>query len=421
MWHEVGGVKRKSQGKDADATHGCRRKHKGYLHGPDVRAAIAALAMRAVYALVELAAGWHIAPYDTSAVLRPGAGCAGMWEPMAARWDALWAAHVAQKGYEHEQQLVVFPGTPLMGWLLNRECPELAGVAIGALSHALAGVFVRRSAERATGRPAIGARAACLWALAPSSPFQSCLYAEAPFGLAAHASVSSLLGGSRLSAGALAVAAASLRSNGCLLFLPLLAECAPSIGPSLASAAPLMPALLAQLFAALRFCATGRGVERPEWCDDGEGVFMARELPYGYLQRRYWGLGFLRFWRVEQIPNIALGLPAACVALGAAKEVAAHDPVGLFTLGLARRPRRTTAWLKPSPACLGLALTWILLASLALCAMHVQVATRLLASWPGPLWFLASVSSSRFRTSTRVIGCYALVGSVLFATFYPWT
>jgi len=83
---------------------------------------------------------------------------------------------------------------------------------------------------------------------------------------------------------------------------------------------PLTPRL--QLWAWLRFCVEGLGGASRPWCSD--------TLPfvYGFVQREYWGLGPLAFWRPEQAPNFALAAPVllltacgvACSVRGAARR-----------------------------------------------------------------------------------------------------
>ena len=73
-----------------------------------------------------------------------------------------------------------------------------------------------------------------------------------------------------------------------------------ALGCGLRCAVAVSPFLLLQLWAWLRFCVEGDG--RP-WCRS--------TLPfvYSFVQREYWGLGPLSFWRREQAPNFALAAP----------------------------------------------------------------------------------------------------------------
>ena len=126
-----------------------------------------------------------------------------------------------------------------------------------------------------------------------------------------------------------------------------------------------------------------------EWCG---------KSPYSYIQRKYWNVGFLRFWRVDQIPNILLVFPIVYFSL---KYIFQKTPIPYLAF----------------PFVIHL----LALLIFSLLFAHVNVTTRLLfAACPASWWSLASAS---FNSKLPIIYCasYFIIGIALFTNFLPWT
>ena len=124
------------------------------------------------------------------------------------------------------------------------------------------------------------------------------------------------------------------------------------------------------------------------------GVEWCGSSPYSYIQSKYWNVGFLKFWRKEQIPNILLAMPITFFSIRYLTE-AFPPQVFPFAVHL-----------------LGLLIFSLLFA-------HMNVTTRLLlAACPASWWALAS-----YKGKASVIFCssYFFVGIALFTNFLPWT
>lgn len=173
----------------------------------------------------------------------------------------------------------------------------------------------------------------------------------------------------------------------------------------------------------------------PAWCKS--------DIPisYSYVQNRYWNVGFLNYYQWKQIPNFLLAAPALilvmnfcftyfrahisyCLHLGLFENKVASKKITLFE-------RQIFPFVVHS-AFLAIFCTFF---------VHIQVSTRLLASSSPILYWLCA---NHFRDASingfedirdiifldksearRLILCYfvgyALVGTILFSNFLPWT
>ncbi|XP_028945448.1 uncharacterized protein [Malus domestica] len=188
-------------------------------------------------------------------------------------------------------------------------------------------------------------------------------------------------------------------------------------------------------------------------------------LLYNYIQSHYWGVGFLRYFQVKQLPNFLLASPILSLALCSIIHYAKSKPENFFSLGFrappedkdsaavlfslteysSRKNRTRKQANKDGPALLSeehkalakqgylsvAVLPCILhlgfMAATAFFVMHVQVATRFLSFSPPLYWFASYIMKSR-GTGKRwgyivwvYSAAYILLGSLLFPNFYPFT
>ena len=340
--------------------------------------------------------------------------------------------------------------------------------------------------------------AAALFALNPASAFHSAPYTESIFALLSfagfyfleRASLSSYktMSSTRNRNGAalcFALACAA-RSNGALNGLVLahdfFARVAPAaraearrrrrtkrlvsgvlaLGPLLAATVAfaarcvvtLAPLFAVQLHGYRTYCARaprekGDVSDPPAWCS------RWRPFPnvYAHVQSHYWNVGFLRYYRLKQIPNFLLAAPALAVSANAglcwwnarartktrkrggkgSDDEAEADGAADGKRGTLREGSEH-AWML-SPRVRPYLFMWAVMSVVALLAMHVQVTTRFLSVTPGVYWFLAKrgfaeaerearetkPSSVWRRAATLYSISFFLLGALLFPTFYPWT
>jgi len=189
---------------------------------------------------------------------------------------------------------------------------------------------------------------------------------------------------------------------------------------ALRCACVVAPFAIVQLRGAALFCSA----EHPpgtdmSWC-------LSRPLPnfYGFVQAQYWNQGPFRYWTAKQLPNWMLAAPSLAVAFSAfvafivnARRAAS---VGGNTGTKARGPEPFFV-----RECLPFVVHTAALAAFAVVCMHVQVATRMLASaCPAFYWWPATLLQRGRRAGWLCVGfyvLYAVLGTLLFVNFFPWT
>ncbi|GAB4818500.1 hypothetical protein N2152v2_005546 [Parachlorella kessleri] len=219
----------------------------------------------------------------------------------------------------------------------------------------------------------------------------------------------------------------------------------------------LAPYVSMQGYGYLTFCSSS-AVEPPAWCTD--------RFPslYGYVQRRYWGVGFLQFYKdPARLPMIVTALPVAYLSIRGCYRYFSSEPLRALSLGIlssdrpaplhaihsmpaflrsplaARLRKQGKARRQPLAGYLGLPVApyvyhWALLTAVALLVMNVHVATRFLATCPALYWYLAhyingSAPGSDDGARGKARGCwvwawfgtYIVLGCLLFPNHYPWT
>ena len=238
----------------------------------------------------------------------------------------------------------------------------------------------------------------------PANVFVLALYTESLFALLTFRGVNCVLRGERV-AGALWLAAAALvRSNGVLgvlVFVPLV------LGGEVVKGALLgglvcVPSAAFQLWTFAKYCGEQQVRNRPPYCDTG-AVWSV----YSSIQARYWGVGLLKYWRLEQLPNFALAAPVLVVSA-----------VGLYRFWTSWRVR-SRRW--PLGVLEVLYVHWAVCLAVSVLVLHVQVATRFMASCAPLYWELARTRGRQRKAVVLWLVIWQALGVVMFGLFYPWT
>eukprot|EP00873_Tetraselmis_striata_P023555 jgi/Tetstr1/443819/TSEL_003273.t1 len=401
-------------------------------------AAAAAISRTFVLALM-LTADALLPDYDMSSALPAGPPCehgsaAGPPEWPRAQaaleglitWDAVYFVRIAECGYEYEQFHAFFPALPLAMRALQRSVlwplvPKvgtratlaLAGLLISNAAFVAAAVMLHRLSLRVLHSHRLAALSAMFFCLNPASVFYSAAYTESLYAAATFAAMLALEWRAYKGFLLAAAASAATRSNGVLNAGYLAHHCLRRSVKAVRAGRPwravgvlvwmaggvtavAAPLALFQWYGFRSFCGAGVDPdEAPPWCADTVPYL------YGYVQRHYWGVGFLTYYQPQQIPNFALALPIlACP----------HPP-----------PRRVPRTLGPRVTVY--VIHWAALTAVAAFVMHVQVATRFLSASPPLYWFAAHLWVQRRARRALLAHCllFTAVGAVLHPTFLPWT
>lgn len=372
---------------------------------------LSTLALSAVTAAV-------VPPYDQSSDLLAVA-------PLlrgVASWDAVYMRHIALHGYTHEQTHAFYPLYPIavlrpLSRLANGADPLLVGVLVNLAAFPLAAVLLLRLGTLVLRDAGVSKRVPLLAALAfgvtPAGIFFTAPYTECLFALASFAGMLCVEQRRRAAAVLAFGAAAALRSNGLLyggFFLwPHVRRlwthrsvAARELALDLLCAALVcVPTVGVEWYGRALYCGSGGGGETRPYCSTWRPAF------YSFVQAHYWNQGFLAYWTLQQVPNFVLAAPMAALCVAACSEAA-----------------RARAFVTQARAPHVLLLA--LMVAVAAVGTHVQTLTRFVSANPVVYWYAgaqlaAARPAGRRAWAAAYFGAYTLLGTVLFASFYPWT
>ncbi|KAE9976121.1 hypothetical protein BLS_000042 [Venturia inaequalis] len=407
------------------------------------------------------------------------------------RWDAIYFASTAERGYQYEQEWAFGSGFTRAIAYLAKHVPltkstflntTYHAIILANLSHLLSVFVLHRLAlalplGKKENTSSFAFVAATLHILSPAGLFLSAPYGESTFSLLSFLGqllyVSSYSTSPKsygikndtflLLAGICFCLSSTVRGNGLLsgilllhdaclwacmvldrLSVPILSiKIIPAIFrdavhefPSRRMPATVIAGLLVgigfatpQYVAWGDYCSADVANKRP-WCD---------RLPpsiFSWVQKEYWGVGFMRYWTISNMPLFLLAAPmlyimartASLAITGRCDATLAREtgnpedrnrnPKTDATDGVANKRRDALLF--------RLALPQLTLAVLALTSFHVQIITRISSGYP--LWYLVLAreitdggkNGMRFaKWTVRWMVMYALIQGVLFASFLP--
>lgn len=386
---------------------------------------VAALLSRLAVLAISAFAVASIPAYDQSTALLPASH--SLLRGLAS-WDAVYMRHIALNGYTHEQTHAFFPFFPRLLLaplcrLLRLDALLVAVFVNNFLAFPIAALVLYRLSRALLPSEARARWAALAFCASPASVFFSAAYTESCFALASFLGMLAVVRRARLAAFFAFLAAAALRSNGVLyggfflwphvhrLFVARRVDWRALPLDLLATAGLFAPTLGMELYGRSLYCVDNSvattahdrlGYDRP-YCD----APLWRPALYSFVQSHYWNQGFLRYWTLQQVPNFLLAAPMAILC--------AHACVtALREREFLRRDARA-----PFVLLLGVMLVFAVLSS------HVQTLTRFVSASPVVYWSAAApLSEQKERKRAWAIEyflVYAVTGTVMFSTFYPWT
>lgn len=365
----------------------------------------------------------------------------------------------------------------------------LSGYVISNVAFLFAALSLYRLSMVILKDPNASLRTSILFCFNPASIFYSSIYSESLYALLSIGGMYLLMSGVNNVPALLFALSGSARSNGVLnagyygfkalhqsyyaiyvkkssrLVLQVL------LAGALRCICIFIPFLAFQAYGYYNICH-GRNLDdmRP-WCK------AKIPLLYGFIQSHYWGVGFLRYFQLKQLPNFLLASPVLSLAFCSILSYFKADPENFFSLGFGttlkkknsaaflfsggeepvrddhhsaakqeainvrRRQKSLTQdrYVTPTENQVSvksgyysvIVLPFIyhlsFMTATAFFVMHVQVATRFLSASPPVYWFASYLmtSAGKSRLWAHLVWAYAasyvLLGSLLFSNFYPFT
>lgn len=173
------------------------------------------------------------------------------------------------------------------------------------------------------------------------------------------------------------------------------------------------------------------------WCSQNPPI------AYGYVQEKYWDVGFLRYYELKQLPNFLLAAPVIAIILVNSFKYFRRNTAFCLRLGIFNlKPSILRSVQVADHNQFVFIVHAAALTIFSLLCIHVQVTTRLLSSSSPMLYFFcANYFTGQHKKTDEpevnmfdikrlgwlqksviyyFLGYYA-VGTVLFSNFFPWT
>ncbi|KAK4624164.1 GPI mannosyltransferase 2 [Fulvia fulva] len=390
------------------------------------------------------------------------------------RWDAIYYTSISARGVVYEQEWAFNSAFPKATNLIAQALPSsicdghtLAGILLSHLTHLIAVLVLYQLTESIVPAPRgkkkeIAFITACLHILSPAGLFLSAPYGESTFAAVnftgmlfyAKAQQECDMSQSRplnvalytVCSGIAFSVAALMRSNGLLSGLILAWDAVAYIkqiplmlrGQLISSLVHLCSTLVAGSLIALAYALPHLEAYLHYCTGDDDRPWCSRSIPsiYSWVQSHYWGVGFLRYWTLSNLPLFALAAPII-VVLTATGSIALNQRFHDMHDGDAgsEEMHRFTRLMAR------FALPQVSLAALAASSFHVQIINRISSGYPvwyivlgmgvlrlnrsarpRPPWYPGRLSTFLARHSqwlVRSMVIYALVQGGLYASFMP--
>ncbi|KAK4395856.1 GPI mannosyltransferase 2 [Sesamum angolense] len=318
-----------------------------------------------------------VSPYDTSASINPPCltsstdssnrhgpsvllPTVGSAIENSIVWDSVYFIRIAECGYEYEQTYAFLPLLPLCISFLSktvfapleplvgyRAVLGLSGYILNNIAFVFASLYLFRLSVLVLKDPEVAFRASVLFCFNPASIFYSSIYSESLYAFLSFGGLYHFMNGTDYFATVWLALSGCARSNGvlnagyiCFRRMQLVNKAFLSrkctywltlkilLAGALCCLCIFAPFISFQAFGYVNICMGRSAAEMRPWC-------KAR-LPflYNYIQSHYWGVGFLRYFRVKQLPNFLLASPILSLALCSIVHYVKLWPEVFLSLGL---------------------------------------------------------------------------------------
>jgi phosphatidylinositol glycan class V len=137
----------------------------------------------------------------------------------------------------------------------------------------------------------------------------------------------------------------------------------------------------------------------------------SKSLPnlYNFVQKKFWSVGFLSYWKFSNSLFIMLGLPAILLGLGSFKGTI-KDLKG----SLDRNETKKEDLIK-----YGLELSFVILTLITVFLTNIQSSTRFFSSHV--FFYMILGRDAKSKWLELWIWTYLILGGILFCIGFPWT
>lgn len=245
----------------------------------------------------------HYIPYDKSSTMYPTNSPFSFLNS----WDSIHFLSIADNGYTYEHALPFLPLLPYISKALNFSDHLTTGIVLNNIVFVISALVLYKTSLM-TFSKRVSEIATMLFVFNPASIIFSSFYSESLFTLIFLLGYFYIMKDRMLKASILFALAGLCRSNAVLFVMFLKPVYVPVV---------LLPVALFQCYSLLLM-----------WKVRCSFRIL---IPYSYLQKIYWDHGFLRFFSINNIPNILIGLPIISYCLYILKKFATFH-VHLFKL-----------------------------------------------------------------------------------------
>ncbi|KAL1810251.1 hypothetical protein ACET3Z_027241 [Daucus carota] len=233
-------------------------------------------------------------------------------------WDSVYFVRIAQCGYEYEQSYVFWPLLPFCIFVLSktvfaslvplvgyRAVLGLSGYVLNNIAYVFAVVYFHRLSVIVLKYKRTALRASILFCFNPASIFFSSIYSESLYALLSIGGICHLMSGAKNKSTLWFALSVLARSNGVLnagYIVQIL------FAGALCCLCICLPLFILQAYGYVNICHGRSTDELRPWC-------KARvPMVYNFIQSYYWGVGFLKYFKIKQLPNFLLAFPILSLA-----------------------------------------------------------------------------------------------------------
>lgn len=351
-----------------------------------------------------------------------------------SNWDGVYFSWIAEHGYTYEHFHAFFPLYPIIVRFLSsilsvafpavsfKSLVLISGFLISNVCFVVSAVLLYDVSMKVLRDTKISYAAAMLYCINPASVFMSSLYTESLFAMLTFWGLRFFVYGHTFVSTLVFMMASSVRSNGTVAAGFILYDCLNKNSnikeviffkskPQI-KFTKIIKAFFGVIFQILIIFVPYFAIQFYGNISYGYEPFFNF---YGNIQSKYWNQGFLKYFRLKQIPNFILAAPIFVTSFSAAiiywyKNYKSKKSISFGFFG---------------SDCIPFIGYLFVITLIAFFCMHVQVATRfILSSSPTLYWWFAYVSQKNNKLKAIIVSyslLYFVLGSVMFTNFYPWT